>query len=172
MTVKNTIELATKSMLDALVPNALVEADILDTLQMEHDEVQELLARLTESGSAREQKSLLARIKKALVPHTKAEEKIVYDAVLGLKGKEAKIDGNEGYIEHGLADQTLKKLGKLKPNTPEFNAMAKVLKELLDHHIKEEERNIWAQVRGNFTDAQRARMERDFQAAKKKVRIA
>jgi hemerythrin superfamily protein len=172
MTVKTTIEQATKSMLDALAPRMAGEPDILDTLQAEHDEVQELLTRLTESDSAREQKSLVARIKKALVPHTKAEEKVVYDAVLALKGKEAKIDGNEGYIEHGLADQTLKQLDKLKPNSPEFNAAAKVLKELVDHHIKEEESNIWAQVKENFSDEQRARMDRDFQAAKKKVKVA
>lgn len=172
MTVKTTIEQATKSMLDALAPRMAGEPDILDTLQAEHDEVQELLTRLTESDSAREQKSLVARIKKALVPHTKAEEKVVYDAVLTLKGKEAKIDGNEGYIEHGLADQTLKKLDKLKPNSPEFNAAAKVLKELVDHHIKEEESNIWAQVKENFSDEQRARMDRDFQMAKKKIKLA
>jgi hemerythrin superfamily protein len=172
MSVKSTIEQATKSMLDAMVPPALGEADILDTLEMEHDEVQELLGKLTKSTNAREQKSLVVQIKKALVPHAKAEEKVVYDAILALKGKEAKIEGNEGYVEHGLAEQTLKKLDKLTANTPEFIATAKVLKELLEHHIKEEESDIWAQVRDNFTHEQRAQMDRDFQAAKKKVRVA
>ena len=172
MSVKSALEQATKSMLDAMVPPALGEADILETLEIEHDEVQELLGKLTDSTNAREQKSLVMRIKKALVPHARAEEKVVYDAVLALKGKEAKIEGNEGYLEHGLADATLKKLEKLKPNTPEFNAAAKVLKELLYHHIKEEESDIWAQVRDNFTHEQRAQMDRDFRAAKKKVKVA
>ncbi len=171
MTVKSAIEQATKSMLDAMVPPAL-EGDILETLELEHDEVQELLIKLTESTSARDQKSLVTRIKKALIPHARAEEKVVYDALMALKEKDAKVDGKEGYIEHGLADQTLRSLDKLKPNTPEFKAAAKVLKELLDHHIKEEESEIWAQVRDNFTHEQRARMERDFQAAKKKVNVA
>lgn len=171
MSVKSTLEQATKSMLDAMVPPALGESDILDTLEMEHDEVQELLGKLTESTNAREQKSLVMRIKKALIPHARAEEKVVYDAILALKGKEAKIEGNEGYMEHGLAEQTLKKLEKLTANTPEFMAAAKVLKELLDHHVKEEESDIWAQVRDNFTHEQRARMDRDFRAAKKKVKV-
>ena len=48
---------------------------------------------------------------------------------------------------------------------------AKVLKELVAHHVEEEERNIWAQVRKNFSDEQRARMNRDFLAAKKAVRV-
>lgn len=172
MTIRNTLELATKSVMGALVSRTDGAGDILDTLQAEHDEVQELLEKLVESGNGREQKQLLAQIKRALVPHTKAEEKAVYDAVLALRGKDAKIDGHEGYIEHGLADQTLKKLDKLTANSPEFNAAAKVLKELIAHHVQEEERNIWAQVRENFSDEQREQMNREFLAAKKKIRIS
>lgn len=172
MTVRTTLEQATKTVIGAFAPATEGESDILDTLQAEHDEVQELLGKLVESDNAREQKSLVGRIKQALVPHTKAEEKVVYDAVLALKGREAKIDGNEGYIEHGLADATLKKLDKLTANTPEFKAAAKVLKELIDHHVKEEEDNIWAQVKDNFSGDQRERMNRDFLAAKKKVKVA
>jgi hemerythrin superfamily protein len=171
MTVRTTIEQAAKSMMGALTPSE-GETDILDTLQTEHDEVQDLLGKLVDTDAAREQKQLVARIKRALVPHTKAEEKVVYDAVLALRGRDAKIDGNEGYIEHGLADQTLKKLDRLTANSPEFQATAKLLKELIDHHVEEEERNIWAQVKKNFSDKQRAQMNRDFLAAKKKVKVA
>jgi hemerythrin superfamily protein len=171
MTVRTTIEQAAKSVMGAISPRAEGGADILETLQIEHDEVQELLEKLVGSDAAREQKQLVEKVKRALVPHSKAEEKVVYDAVLALRGKDAKIDGNEGYIEHGLADTTLKKLDKLTANTPEFKAAAKVLKELIDHHVEEEERNIWAQVKENFSDEQRERMNRDFLAAKKKVKI-
>jgi hemerythrin superfamily protein len=171
MTVRTAIEQATKSVMGALSPNE-GEADILDTLQTEHDEVQEFLKKLVDSDNAREQKQLVEKVKRALVPHTKAEEKVVYDAVLALRGKDAKVDGNEGYIEHGLADQTLKKLDKLTANSPEFTAAAKVLKELIDHHVQEEERNIWAQVKDNFSSEQREQMNRDFLASKKKVKVA
>jgi hemerythrin superfamily protein len=170
MTVRTTIEQATKSVMGALNPKAESEMDILDTLQAEHDEVQELLKNLVDSEVAREQKQLVEKIKRALVPHTKAEEKAVYEAVLALRGK-AKVDGNEGYIEHGLAAQTLKKLDKLPANRPEFHAAAKVLKELVDHHVQEEEKNIWALVRENFSAEQREEMNRSFLAAKKKVKV-
>jgi hemerythrin superfamily protein len=170
MSVRSSIEQATRTVMGALSPGE-GQTDILDTLQMEHDEVQELLQQLTGSDNGREQKALVAKVKQALVPHTKAEEKVVYDAVLALKGKDAKIDGNEGYLEHSLASETLKKLDKLTANTPEFKATAKVLKELVDHHIQEEERNIWSQVKENFSGEQRERMNRDFLAAKKRVKV-
>jgi len=172
MTVRTSLEKAAKSMLGAISLPSESGPDILDTLQSEHEEVQELLGKLVRSDNSREQKFLLAKVKTALVPHTKAEERVVYDAVLALKGTPAKVDGNEGYIEHGLASETLKKLDKLAANTPEFKAAAKVLKELVEHHVKEEERNIWARVRENFSDEQRARMNRDFLAAKKRVKVS
>jgi len=171
MTVRTSIEQAAKSVMGALSPRTEGETDILDTLQIEHDEVQELLEKLVDTENAREQKHLVEKVKRALVPHSRAEEKVVYDAVLALRGKEAKIDGNEGYIEHGLADTTLKKLDKFTANTPEFKAAAKVMKELIDHHVEEEEKNIWAQVKQNFSDDQRLQMNRDFLATKKKVKV-
>jgi hemerythrin superfamily protein len=170
MTIRTSIAQATRSVMGALNPQES-ENDILSTLQAEHDEVQEMLEKLNGSDNAREQKQLVARIKAALVPHNRAEEKVVYDAVLALKGREARVDGHEGYIEHNLGGITLKKLEKLTANTPEFKAAAKVLKELVDHHVEEEERNIWSLVRRNFSAEDRAAMNRDFLAAKKKVRV-
>ncbi|HEX4026858.1 MAG TPA: hemerythrin domain-containing protein [Rhizomicrobium sp.] len=170
MTVRSSIEHMAKSVLGGLTPDS-EPGDILDTLQEEHDEVRELLSKLTDSDDAREQKSLVGKIAQALVPHTKAEEKVVYDPVCALSGERPKIDGAEGYTEHALASATLKQLSRLTANTPEFKASAKVLKELVDHHVEEEERNIWAQVRENFSAQQRARMNRDFLAAKKKVKV-
>jgi hemerythrin superfamily protein len=159
--------------LQALIPGVKPdEPDILDTLHREHDEVQALLEKLVDSDNGRERKSLVTRIKKALVPHSKAEEKVVYNPVIALRDKEAKIEGNEGYVEHGLASETLLKLSRMtKPMSPKFSAHAKVLKELIAHHVKEEERDIWDQVKKNFNAEERAQMNLDFEAAKKKVRV-
>ncbi len=170
MTVRTAIEQATKSVLGAFSPGE-DETDILDTLQAEHDEVQELLEKLTKSEDGREQKRLVAKIKQALVPHTKAEEQAVYDPVSALRGEKPKIDGAEGYTEHALASATLLQLDKLAANTPQFKAAAKVLKELIDHHVREEEKNIWDEVKENFSAEQREQMNRDFLAAKSLVKV-
>ena len=93
MTVRTTLEKATRSILGATSPLAEAQSDILDTLQHEHDEVQELLEKLAKSDNGRERKSLVRRIKAALVPHTKAEEKVVYDAILALKDTQGHLAG-------------------------------------------------------------------------------
>ncbi|HWA91882.1 MAG TPA: hemerythrin domain-containing protein [Rhizomicrobium sp.] len=157
---------------DALVGAASSEPDILAALKRDHDEVDEMLKSLVDSDDGEERKDLVRRIKLALVPHVKAEQKVVYDAVLALKDEEAKRDGEEGYIEHKLATDTLSLLAKIgDANSAEFSAAAKVLKELIEHHVEEEERHIWSDVRDNFTPDQRAEMNRAFQKAKKRVRI-
>ena len=69
------------------------ETDVLNTLKKEHDEVQELLTNLLDSDKA------------ALIPLSKAEEKIAYDTVISAKSQKNKnqIDGAEGYQEYALA---------------------------------------------------------------------
>jgi len=146
--------------------------DILDTLKQEHRDVAEMLEKLVESENAAERKRLLTSIKTALVPHLRAEEKVVYDAILTLRGKEQQIHGEEGYMEHALGDKMLTQLGKMQnAMSPEFSAGAKVLKELVEHHVEEEEKAIWSDVEGNFSDKDRVAMNKKFLAAKKRVKI-
>lgn len=170
MDLKTTLRAARQTVSDTI--NPAEGTDILDSLKKDHDAVKALLKELVESDSAPRRKALVKQIKAALVPHARAEEKAVYDRVIALKGENYKIDGNEGYLEHALADSTLAKLGKIaQAKSPEFSATAKVLKELLEHHIAEEERNVWADVRANFDAEARVEMNRQFQAVKKKVKI-
>jgi hemerythrin superfamily protein len=174
MSVKSTVREATSAVKKALHPGAGADTqtDILDTLKKEHDEVKTLLSKLEKSGSGAERKNLVQRIKAALVPHTKAEEKVVYEAVIALADKDARIDGHEGYLEHEWASKTLVRLEGIENATsPEHHATGKVLKDLVEHHIEEEESAVWGDVKENFSDEERRQMNRAFEAAKARVRI-
>ncbi len=108
----------------------------------------------------------------ALVPHTKAEEKVVYDAVIALRDKDAQMDGHEGYLEHEWAAKTLQRLESItNAASPEHKAAGKVLKELVEHHIKEEESSVWSDVKENFSEDDRKQMNVAFEAAKRRVKI-
>jgi hypothetical protein len=126
--------------------------DILDTLKKEHDEVKDLLENLIDAETPAQRRSLVQKIKAALVPHTKAEEKVVYDAVIALRDKDAQMDGHEGYLEHEWASKTLQRLGGIaNAASPEHKAAGKVLRELVEHHIEEEERSVWEDVKKHFS---------------------
>jgi hemerythrin superfamily protein len=146
--------------------------DILDTLKQEHDEVKDLLADLSDAGTPAQRRALVQKIKAALVPHTKAEEKVVYDAVISLRDKDAQMDGHEGYLEHEWAAKTLQRLEAItNAASPEHKAAGKVLKELVEHHIDEEERNVWKDVKEHFSEDDRKKMNVMFFAAKRRVKV-
>src|SRR5215469_15426852 len=148
------------------------DADILDTLKQEHDDVADMLDRLVTSTAATERKKLLTSIKSALVPHLRGEEKAVYELVRGMHGKEQQTHAQEGFMEHSLAERVLGQLGRMSsPTSPEFSAGAKVLKELVEHHVEEEEKNIWSDIEDNFSDEDRIAMNRRFLAAKARVKV-
>jgi len=171
MSVATSIKKASRKIEHALTGEE-PQADLLDTLKEEHELVQDMLKRLVDSEKATERKALLKQIKANLVPHVRAEEKVLYDSIIALKDKEAQRDGEEGYIEHSLADKMLSSLGKMaNAMSPEFSAAAKVLRELVEHHIKEEESAVWSDARENFSADERKLMNQRYLAEKKKVRI-
>jgi hemerythrin superfamily protein len=174
MSVRSEVRKATKAVSKALTPEpaAVEDTDILETLKKEHDEVKDLLEELQEADSGERRSRLVQRIKQALVPHTKAEEKVVYDRVIALRDKDAQTDGHEGYVEHDLASKTLQRLEAMGASaSAEHVAIAKVLKELVEHHIKEEESNVWSDVKENFSDEDRKHMNVQFTAAKARIKV-
>jgi hemerythrin superfamily protein len=107
---------------------AVETADILETLKKEHDEVRDLLEDLVDAETPAQRRTLVQKIKSALVPHTKAEEKVVYDAVIALRDKDAQMNGHEGYLEHACAAKTLQRLETISnAGSPEHKAAGKVL---------------------------------------------
>lgn len=172
MSVKSKVESVSRRVAEVFTATPEGETDVLDTLKNEHEEVDDLLSQLEKADAAGKRKSLVQKIKAALIPHTKAEQKVVYDALLAMRDKDAQENGHEGYWEHELASKTLQKLAGL-PNagSPEHKAVAKVLKELVTHHVKEEERNVWSDVREHFSKEERYALNRTYEAAKAKVKV-
>jgi hypothetical protein len=147
-------------------------ADILDTLKQEHDEIRGLLSRLQNAESAPERQALVRWITLALMPHMRAEEGIVYAAVLALSNRSAQANAHEGCLEHEWAAKTLRRLESIEDAmSPEHRAAAKVLQELVAHNIREEENSLWSDVRQRFDEEMRMRMNTDFLAAKLRVPV-
>lgn len=72
------------------------------------------------------------------------EEQVVYPAIRKAAG-DGEID--EGITEHRLARETLRELQRLSPDTPGFGAALAELKAGLDHHVDEEEHDVFPKVR-------------------------
>jgi len=148
------------------------EMDILDTLAEEHEVVAGLLQDLVDGKSTAQRASTLKQIKKNLVPHARAEEAVLYNAIIRVKNKEAKKDGEEGFIEHRLVDFLLRTLSGMRDKmSPRFGAAAKVLKEIITHHVREEESDLFSDARDNFSSDQRVRMNQSYLTRKRSIKV-
>jgi hypothetical protein len=81
----------------------------------------------------------------ALKVHTRIEEEIFYPAVRKAL-KDADLM-NEAEIEHDSAKTLIRQLERMKPGDPRYVAAFTVLCEYVEHHVKEEEDEMFPKVR-------------------------
>jgi hemerythrin-like domain-containing protein len=120
--------------------------DAIALLKQDHTFVKGLLEQLADSTSRAVKKrgELLQQIHINLKAHTTIEEEIFYPAFKEAGKKEEEKMYYEALEEHRAAeDLVLPDLMKTDPATEQFSGRAKVLKELIEHHIEEEEEEMF-----------------------------
>ena len=111
----------------------------LELLKEDHRSVKKLLEELestTERG-VKTRADLFGRIKREMEIHEALEEDIFYPALK--QHAEAREVVLEGYEEHGVVDRLLGELDGLDFGHETWGPKAKVMKENVEHHIEEEE---------------------------------
>ncbi len=84
--------------------------------------------------------------------HAQIEEEIYYPAI---RGKVEDDDLDEAYVEHDSAKLLINELEAAAPDESFYDAKVKVLSELIEHHVKEEEKqrdNLFQQTRAADVD--------------------
>jgi hemerythrin-like domain-containing protein len=119
--------------------------DVVTLLKEDHKKVKSLLEDLVsgEETEASELGQLFDEIERELKMHTELEEKLVYP--IFKESGEKEEDGKmyfEAHEEHHIVDIVMEDLRKAEPGSESFMARAKVLDELVRHHIKEEEKEM------------------------------
>jgi hypothetical protein len=125
--------------------------DALTLLKQDHDKVKKMLAE-GESTTERGEKTraeLLARLKHELEIHERMEEEVFYPALK--EHPRARELALEGYEEHHVVDTILAELERTPPGDEQWTAKFKVAKENLEHHIEEEEGDMFKATRQAFS---------------------
>ena len=130
----------------------------IQLLKQDHKTVRGLLSDLeaTTRRALKRRGELLAKVAREIDVHTRIEEEIFYPAFkqAGDRGEDAKLY-HEAREEHRAAgEMVLPDLLKTAPDSEEFGGRAKVLKELVEHHAREEEREMFPRARQLLTAAQ------------------
>ena len=137
--------------------------DAFSLLKADHEKVAELFEQL-ESASGKAKLGVFDQIRTELELHAHIEEKIFYPALE--KPSETKDLTLEAYEEHKQVKTLLKELGRARTANEEFEAKAKVLQENVEHHVEEEENELFPKATSVLSDEQIEKLGERMEAEK------
>jgi hemerythrin-like domain-containing protein len=139
-------------------------------LHEDHQKVAELIEEALGTEAQAKRNQLFGEIKDLLVAHSKAEEKVVYKRLQKSKDDEIRKFAMEAEVEHGVVEELLEQLGRMRGKTSEqWEAKFTVLKELVQHHVEEEEKDGFDYIRSECEGEEIDKMADQFERAKEKL---
>lgn len=145
----------------------------IDLLKDDHQKVKDLLEQLagTSDRAQKTRKDLLQKIEQELSIHTRIEEEIFYPAFRDADGKEHKKMYFEATEEHRAVEKlVLPDLKETDPSSEQFAGRAKVLQELVQHHISEEEEDMFPQAEKSLDSQLLQELGRKMEERKKQLK--
>jgi len=140
--------------------------DAMSLLKEDHRKVKKMLAELestTERG-VKTREELFTRVKRELVVHEAIEEEIFYPALK--EHPKTKDIALEAYEEHNVVDTVMAEIEGVAYDDETWGAKYKVMKENLEHHIEEEEGEMFKQARQVFDQDEPAHLGESMKARK------
>jgi hemerythrin superfamily protein len=117
--------------------------DVTKMLEADHRMAEDLIAKIKKAeGEARQ--PLVDELATALQAHMELEEKTLYSTMEPVTGEEEVTEANN---EHELARKALQDVIAMAPDEPGFGAALDALEGGLQHHIKDEEDEVFPELR-------------------------
>jgi len=130
--------------------SARKQPDALRMLKDDHDKVKDLFEKFESSRSDDKKGEIAQTICRELTVHTQLEEEIFYPAVRAAIDDEDVM--NEAVVEHASAKDLIADIQKMSTDDDMFDAKVTVLGEFVNHHIREEQNQMFPQVRKTDLD--------------------
>jgi hypothetical protein len=128
--------------------------DAIALLKADHRKVEDLFAKFEAAKGGGKKRALAEEICMELTIHTKIEEDIFYPACEGAVEEDLL---KEAYVEHDGAKVLIAEIEAGGPDDEFYDAKVKVLSEMIEHHVEEEEQR----VEGMFAQARKAGLDMD-----------
>lgn len=139
--------------------------DPFTLLHNDHEKVSELFQRIQSSHSSTERQDLFQELKNELLVHAEVEEEYFYPV---LEKKEEDLEMEEHAIdEHSQVKQKLEEIENTT-NDQKWMSLLQKLKEDIEHHVEEEEQEIFEEVRNILDENERQKLGDTLEKEKKK----
>ncbi|MDY7540666.1 hemerythrin domain-containing protein [Undibacterium sp. RTI2.1] len=126
--------------------------DAISLLVSDHQTVKALFEQFNELSdrSKVSKKKVADAICRALLIHAQIEEEIFYPAVKEVIESDELMD--EAEVEHASAKELIEQIQDMDPDDDLYDAKVKVLSEQIEHHVREEEDEMFPSVRKTRLD--------------------
>ncbi len=127
-------------------------ADAIKLLKDDHREVKGWFADFDKTDDDAKKQELADKICKALTVHAQIEEEIFYPAAYDALDEEGDDMLDEAEVEHASAKELIAQIEASKVGEPLFDAKVTVLGEYINHHVEEEESELFPECRASDMD--------------------
>ena len=129
------------------MPRKPSKTDALSMLKADHDKVRKMFKDFEklDSGDSEEKAQLVKQACTELKVHSQVENEIVYPAIRESIHDDELMD--EALVEHQLAEELISQLEQMQPGDDMYDAKFIVLGEYVDHHIAEEQKEMFPKAR-------------------------
>ena len=143
---------------------------ILQDLHNDHQEVSTMIETILNTEDSKERGALFKELMTNLLAHAHAEQNVLYKRMEKTDDEEGRKFALEGANEHLLVETQLQLLAKSRNKaTEQWTAQMTVLKELIEHHVDEEESTGFSRARKEFSRDELDKMAQQFQRQKEKL---
>jgi hemerythrin-like domain-containing protein len=130
--------------------------DAIELLESDHREVQALFneyeSLVDSEGDDEDKQTLAEQICTLLTVHTTIEEEIFYPAARDALDEEDVDLLDEAVVEHASAKDLIEQIQSMTPGDELYDAKVKVLSEAIEHHVDEEESELFPKLRDSQLD--------------------
>ncbi len=138
--------------------------DITSLILRDHEALKKLILNLKDSKvEISKKRPAYEEFKRALKVHAQAEEESLYVHMKEEdEGDDLRVEGYEGDTEHSIAVDLMQEIDEIRSNDDKWMAKVKVLAELVDLHIKEEENEFFKKIRKEFSTLERTEIGKEY----------
>ena len=127
------------------MPRKSTKTDAIAMLKADHDKVKKMFKEFEKLDETEEKSSLVRQTCAELKVHTQLENEIFYPAVREAIEDDDLMD--EALVEHQAAEELISQLEQMEPGDEMYDAKFTVLGEYVDHHITEEQKEMFPKAK-------------------------
>ncbi len=140
------------------------DMNIQDVIRMDHQKAKTLFMEIENTNDPAKIQEFFGQLYQDLSAHSEAEEQVVYPKVRAFYS-----DTQDLFDEQAEMKVLLEEIKAMSPTASQFKAKVSQLKDMVSHHTRQEENDMFAVIRDNFSSNDSEQLATQFKEAKKQI---